>query len=298
MSEQLNKLCVNIAQDFDTAQQGLGRANLGIHDQGHGNWLVPDRPHPGNNLLLTTDAYGTMQWAPQAEAGGIKPSQLSSYILAGSNITITPGSSSITISSTGGGGVSYSAGAGVDITNNIISADFVSQPPAGAHSSGTFPQVSDGTYSITQNDLTNGWINLRLADIRPADAVTAGSGVSFQVFLNGLHWTRLDPQTQVTTGDSFRGAVYWSIADKTAPNSWSSSTYITDVDWSWGNQTITDQKAIAFADISGSADFVDTFPQLSIFLPTELRNVIAVGDTLHLEGFVYAIPAKYRLSLV
>lgn len=121
MSEQLNKLCVNIPQGFSDTEKAQGRDNLGILDQGHGNWLVPDRPQPGNDLILTTDSYGTMQWAPQAEAAGIKPSQLSSYILAGSNITITPGSSSITISSTGGG-QTYSAGAGISIVNNEIAA--------------------------------------------------------------------------------------------------------------------------------------------------------------------------------
>ena len=100
----MNKVLYNIDQTADTTetQKAQARINIGIFDQGHGNWLVPDRPQPDNDLILTTDRYGTMQWAPQAEAGGIKPSQLSSYILAGSNITITPGTSSITISSTVG----------------------------------------------------------------------------------------------------------------------------------------------------------------------------------------------------
>ena len=231
MAEAINKVCVNIAQNFSEAQKAQARANIGAAAEGSG-------------------------------------------------------------------GGSYSAGAGVDITSNVISANFVNQPPSGAHSSGTFPQVSDGSYTITQDDLTNGWVNLRLADIRPADAVTAGSDVSFQVFLNGLHWLREDPQTQITLGDSFTSSVYWSIADKTEPNSWQSSTYITDIDWTWGSPTMTDRKCIAFADGPAGADFIDTFPQLSIYLPTELRNVLAVGDVLHLEGFIYTIPAKYRLSLV
>ena len=100
MSEQLNKLVVNIPQNFSDTEKQQGRENLGISGEG---WLVPDRPTPANDLMLTTDTLGAMQWTPQSESQGIKPSQLSSYILAGQNITITPGASSITISSTGGG---------------------------------------------------------------------------------------------------------------------------------------------------------------------------------------------------
>ena len=118
MSEQLNKLVVNIPQNFSVSEKQQGRENLGISGEG---WLVPDRPNPANDLMLTTDTLGAMQWAPQSELQGIKPSQLSSYILAGSNITITPSSSSITISSTGGG-QTYSAGAGISIVNNEIAA--------------------------------------------------------------------------------------------------------------------------------------------------------------------------------
>lgn len=101
MSEQLNKLVVNIPQNFSNGEKQQGRENLGISGEG---WLVPDRPTPANDLMLTTDTLGAMQWTPQSESQGIKPSQLSNYILAGQNITITPGASSITISSTGGGG--------------------------------------------------------------------------------------------------------------------------------------------------------------------------------------------------
>lgn len=118
MSEQLNKLVVNIPQNFSDTEKQQGRENLGISGEG---WLVPDRPTPANDLMLTTDTLGAMQWESKASNEGIKPSQLSSYILAGSNITITPGSSSITISSTGGG-QTYSAGAGISIVNNEIAA--------------------------------------------------------------------------------------------------------------------------------------------------------------------------------
>lgn len=101
MSEQLNKLVVNIPQNFSDTEKQQGRENLGISGEG---WLVPDRPTPANDLMLTTDTLGAMQWESKTSNEGIKPSQLSSYILAGQNITITPGASSITISSTGGGG--------------------------------------------------------------------------------------------------------------------------------------------------------------------------------------------------
>lgn len=59
MSEQLNKLCVNIQQDFTEAQKALARANIGVE-------ALPSKAgHAGDVLAVNSQATG-LEWV----AGG------------------------------------------------------------------------------------------------------------------------------------------------------------------------------------------------------------------------------------
>ena len=139
-TEKIYKVLANMAQGLTEAEQEQGRNNLGIYGS---SWLVPEVPTPGGNLLLGTDASGMMEWIPSSSAGGIQPSQLSSYIHAGNaNITVSQEPSYINIfganadwdaSSGEPGFIEHrpdlsiyqpvlTAGDNIDITGNVISA--------------------------------------------------------------------------------------------------------------------------------------------------------------------------------
>ena len=191
-----------------------------------------------------------------------------------------------------------SAGNGIDITNNVVSADFVLSSPHSATSSGTFPAVDNGDYTITSGDLQGGFIYLRLADIRPGDAVQAGIGCTFQVFLNGMRFYRQDPQTAVTVGGRFTCGFEWVLAEIANPSLWSNSNIIEDVEFSWRSQDISTYRSLAFACDDNGANWVTNAPHLAIYLPPELRSDLQVGDTFEILGEIYARPGKDRLSLV
>lgn len=96
-TEKIAKVLSNMPQGLTSTEQEQGRINLGIRGS---SWLVPEPPVV-SDMLLTTDPSGIMYWASGSVAGGIKPTQLSSYIHAGNNITITNDTlSSIMISAT------------------------------------------------------------------------------------------------------------------------------------------------------------------------------------------------------
>lgn len=198
----------------------------------------------------------------------------------------------------GGGGGSYTAGAGIDITNNVISANFVPSAPKSAVSHNTFPAVDNGEYTITSEDLQGGFIYLRLADIRPADAVQAGIGCSFQVFLHGLRFYRQDPQTTVTVGNRFTCEFEWVLAEIADPSMWLNYDSIEDVELAWKSQEFSTYRSLAFACDDNGADWVNNAPHLSIYLPPELRSELQAGDTLEILGEIYVKPGKDRLSLV
>lgn len=184
MSEQLNKLVVNIPQNFSDTEKQQGRENLGISGEG---WLVPDRPTPANDLMLTTDTLGAMQWTPQSESQGIKPSQLSSYILAGQNITITPGASSITISSTGGGGTQ-------------LQSNWTESDPASVQYILNKPDLS--TYA-TQTDLAG-----------KQDVLTAGQNITIS---NNVISATAAPQEQADWAETDSSAVDYIKNKPTIP---------------------------------------------------------------------------------
>lgn len=193
---------------------------------------------------------------------------------------------------------SYTAGAGIDITSNVISANFVSSTPKSAITSSTFPAVNNGQYTITSEDLQGGFIHLRLADIRPVDAVQAGIGCTFQVFIKGMRFYRQDLQTTVTVGSRLTCEFEWVLAEIANPSLWLNADPINDVEFAWKNQEFTAYRSLAFACDDNGADWVTNAPHLVIYLPPELRSELQVDDILEIAGEIYVRPGKDRLSLV
>ena len=216
------------------------------------------------------------------------------YIVAGSN----PHSITAHTNSLGGGGTSYSAGAGINISSGTISANFVSSAPKSAISSSTFPAVNNGQYTITSEDLQGCFIHLRLADIRPADAMQAGIGCTFQIFIKGMRFYRQGLQTMVTVGNRFTCEFEWVLAEIATPSLWLNADPIEDVEFAWKSQEMTAYRSLAFACDDNGADWVTNAPHLAIYLPPELRSELQADDILEIAGEVYVRPGKDRLSLV
>lgn len=62
MSEQINKVCVNISQDFTEAQKAQARTNIGVE-------ALPDKTGNANKVLSVNAQATGLEWVPQSGGG-------------------------------------------------------------------------------------------------------------------------------------------------------------------------------------------------------------------------------------
>ncbi|WP_413854689.1 hypothetical protein [Candidatus Ruminimicrobium bovinum] len=98
-------------------------------------------------------------------------------IIAGANITITASGDSAVISSTGGGGSTYTAGTGIDITNDVISVDNTIATKTWVGQQGYLTSVP--SQYITETELASELTDYALKTDIP-DPVSGASGVKVE----------------------------------------------------------------------------------------------------------------------
>lgn len=92
-------------------------------------------------------------------------------LVAGTNITITESATGIVISSTGGGGGSYTAGNGIDITNDVISVDNTVALKT------DIPDVSDFVTEAEVSDMIPEQEEVEFLELTAGDNISIASGV-------------------------------------------------------------------------------------------------------------------------
>lgn len=135
-------------------------AELPSFEQVQSNWTEDDTTDP---------AY--IQNKPETVDIDVCP------IIAGANITITASGDSAVISSTGGGGSTYTAGTGIDITNDVISVDNTIATQTWVGQQGYLTSVP--SQYITETELASELTDYALKTDIP-DPVSGASGVKVE----------------------------------------------------------------------------------------------------------------------
>lgn len=213
-------------------------------------------------------------------------------LVAGENITITVSGSSAIISGQAGGGSSYTAGTGIDITNNVIS-------------------VTDPNKVFIAEYGTTTWNDL-LAAFNSGKAIYCKFTSSTHVGVDGTSYgTSILPMVEYQPAVEFRfvGHIRYASGQAMVPN-WSDKYAIVSLNWypaGWTN-TLTDYDPLQVQSnwnetSSSSKAYIQNKPDVStLATKSEVQSVsAAIPDTSDMatqtwvgnQGYLTSIPATY-----
>jgi hypothetical protein len=207
-------------------------------------------------------------------------------IIAGANITITASGDSAVISSTGGGGSTYTAGTGIDITNDVISVDNTIATKTWVGQQGYLTSVP--SQYITETELASELTDYALKTDIP-EPVSGASGVKVEDSV-----VSLDNPVGLCAGDNITITVSGDSAIISGQAGGSSYTAGTGIDIT--NNTISVDNTVAMkTDIvaqvqanwnetsSSSKAYIQNKPDLSSFVTSTTASAIAEAEISNVE---------------